>query len=303
MSPSLHHPSVEHVYLVVIDGRTAVYNDLLLTPETIFATPPPLPKTSILAFYHYGPFGETLRACLKLLSSLVLQVDGNPGKAPEADNEKLMQDISSPLESMLGDKKMASKFSLPAAPLTTTGDSSSLEHHPGAILVGLGVAVETLSMAILFLYAHPPTVKQGKKKSAKGQASQSSTVPREHCALAAHLDSFAVNLHCQTAKKLESLAQRLQALAEGWSAWCAAEATPTTLVACAANAAVEENILPNEMDLQWKPDSGTMSIFQDMSSSWQGAFSELAHVCSLKLVALSAIASELQFFTTLEADN
>uniref|UniRef100_A0A0X3P836 Phagocyte signaling-impaired protein n=1 Tax=Schistocephalus solidus TaxID=70667 RepID=A0A0X3P836_SCHSO len=188
------------------------YNDLLLTPDTIFATPPPLPKTSILAFYHYGPFGETLRACLKLLSSLVLQVDGNPGKAPEADNEKLMQDISSPLESMLGDEKMASKFSLPAAPLTTTGDSSSLEHHPGAILVGLGVAVETLSMAILFLsalvsmlrprrYAHPPTVKQGKKKSAKGQASQSSTVPREHCALAAHLDSFAVNLHCQTAKK------------------------------------------------------------------------------------------------------
>ncbi|KAL7064740.1 hypothetical protein AAHC03_04894 [Spirometra sp. Aus1] len=299
-----------------VDSSHFRYNDLLLDSETIFATPPPLPKTSILAFYHYGPFGETLRACLELLSSLATQVDGNPEKAPETDNEKLMQDIIAPLESMLGDEKMGSKFSLPAAPSTTARESGSLDHHPGATLVGLGVAVETLSMAVIFLsalvsmlrprrYAQLPAVKQGKKKGAKGQASvhQSSTAQREHCALAVHLDSFAVSLHTQVAKQLESLVERVRVLAEGWFAWCAAETAPIALAACAANAAVGENIPLTEMSSQWKPDSGVMGIFHDISSSWQGAFSELAHVCSVKLVALSAISSELQFFTSFEAHN
>uniref|UniRef100_A0A5K3EW86 Ribonuclease P/MRP protein subunit POP5 n=1 Tax=Mesocestoides corti TaxID=53468 RepID=A0A5K3EW86_MESCO len=291
-------------------GSNFKYTDLLLTPETIFLCPPPLPKTAMMSFYFTGPFHLTLVAGLELLKHLTGLLDTNPDQKPNVEDCSALQRFAEPLLKFVGGAP-----DLPVLP-SPPSDSDALPDwlNPSAVLIGLGVAVETLSMAVLFISAaaamlrprrliHQPLSKRSKKNKKKQQCIEDKSETKIACPVISYVDRVAGSLCDIAFPRVELAATQMQQLAESWTQWarsCGSAAFTATALNTAKTALTR---LPEENKaFPWYPTCETASptIYAEMAGSLASGFGGLAELCRRKLVALAAAHEEVRCFTSLK---
>jgi len=288
------------------------YTDLLLSPEALFMNPPGLPSVSMTSFYVKGPYCSTLKAYLDLVRKVCIIFDASSNNRLEQidkDIDVLLEELSSPIATMVGlQSGPADGSTFPSPPST---DVFASNQHPSAILVGMGTAVETLVLVLLFTsslvamlrprrFAHQPfagkEAKRNNKKKTPDAVEKEAKPPVTH--VTAFLDRFAVKLVDGPLTRLVEVSGRLGYLATEWAGWCTdrgARALSTAAINAASAAGLADGLAA-----EWKPNpEDCPAICHDIATNLQTGFSELSSICAKKGHSFSAMKTELDMFTKL----
>ncbi|VDK37631.1 unnamed protein product [Taenia asiatica] len=286
------------------------YTNLLLTPEAIFMSPPPLPKITMTSFYVHGPFTQTLMAGVDLLKYLTELFDNTSDEPLDMGECSFSRRFSEPLLQFIGESSGIP--SLPSPPQTDSPLPGLL--NPSSVLVGFGVAAETLSVATLFVTAavamlrprrlvHQPQQNRSKKNKKKQQhKADIETIAASPPA--SHFDQVAGLVRVVVIPQLQYVAKSLRKLAGDWSAWITnlAPKVFTAMAMQAAQAALTKT--PNEDKVfdffPWYPENEETCplIYKEMADDLACGFNELFDTCERKLSALDGALNEVGCFTS-----
>ncbi|KAL5110501.1 N-alpha-acetyltransferase 25 NatB auxiliary subunit [Taenia crassiceps] len=289
------------------DYTTFEYTNLLLTPEAIVMLPPPLPKTTMTSFYVHGPFMQTLMAGIDLLRYLTELLDNTSDEQLDMGKCTFPRCFSEAVLQLIGESS-----DIPSLPSPPQADSSLPGIlNPSSVLVGLGVAVETLSVATLFVTAavamlrprrlvHQP-LQNRSKKNKKKQQHKADIETITASPLASHFDQVAGLIHAVVIPQLQYVANSLRKLAGDWSTWATNMASKafTATAMQAAQAALTKT--PDKDKLfPWYPESEETCplIYKEMADDLACGFNELFDTCERKLSVLDGALTEVGCFTT-----
>ncbi|VDM32889.1 unnamed protein product [Hydatigera taeniaeformis] len=296
------------------------YTNLLLTPEAILISPPPLPKTNMTSFYVHGPFTQTLIAGIDLLKYLTGLLDSTSDEPLDMEKCAFSRRFSEPLLQFIGESS-----GIPSLPPPPKTDSSLVGLlNPSSVLVGFGVAMETLSIAILFVTAAVALLRPRRsKKNKKKQQLKAGIETVAASPSAIQLDQVAGLIHSVVIPQLRHVANSLQKLAADWATWITNMA-PRAFAATATKAA--QTVLPKIPEEDKVFDVGTMrllwsysyilfsflqfypwypkseetcpSIYIEMADDLACGFKQLFERCERKVSVLDGALNEVGCFTT-----
>ncbi|CDS42438.1 peptide alpha N acetyltransferase [Echinococcus multilocularis] len=287
------------------------YVDLLLTSEAIFISPPPLPKTNMMSFYVHGPFTQILMAGIDLLKYLTALLDNASNEPLDMEKCALPRCLSEPLLQFIGESP-----GIPSLPSPPQADSSLPGLlNPSSVLVGFGVAMETLAMATLFITAavamlrprrlvHQP-LQNRSKKNKKKQQHKVDVETITASPPARHLDQVAALIRAVVIPQLQYVATSLRKLAEDWAGWVSTMAPKAfTATAMQASRAALPKALDENKFFPWHPESKKECplIYKEMADDLARGFNELFGACKRKLLALDGAFIEVGCFTTAVED-
>ncbi|KAL5964815.1 N-alpha-acetyltransferase 25 NatB auxiliary subunit [Taenia solium] len=283
------------------------YANLLLTPEAIFMSPPPLPKITMTSFYVHGPFTQTIMAGIDLLKYLTELLDNTSDEPLDMGKRSFSRRFSEPLLQFIGESSGIP--SLPSPPQADSPLPGLL--NPSSVLVGFGVAAETLSVATLFVTAavamlrprrlvHQPQQNRSKKNKKKQQhKADIETIAASP--LASHFDQVAGLIRAVVIPKLQYVANSLRKLAGDWSAW-ATNLAPKVFTVTAMQAAQAALTKTPDEDkfFPWYPENEETCplIYKEMADDLACGFNELFDTCERKLSALDGALNEVGCFKT-----
>nr|CUU98700.1 hypothetical transcript [Hymenolepis microstoma] len=201
-------------------------------------------------------------------------------------------------------------------------DTSSISDtlNPSSVLVGLAVAFETFSLALIFATSavamlRPRSLaynqsmnklsKKNKKKQEKSNEAEAQKVVTSP--VAKLFDQAAVVIRTSLMPQLQQVAAKLQELSQSWADWSSEKAAKafTATAEETARATLTTTIEADEA-FPWSPTSSSdilPSIYKDIASDLTCGFTELAESFSRKTTALNNALFEVHCFANLKITN